>query len=541
MQSTKPAKQSNASLSTLVSSAVIWNTVFVPLKMVAEVVATLLKLTVLSPAGYGLLSLIGATNNLFGTWIDLGTGRALPKFIPEAMNSRGPQAVRRLVIAVFAAQLSLLALTALGFILLRDNLFVYLQTQIAGVQEVKARADLSSFVAGHGGFIIAALLMMLLTGIGYDILMAYLSSFFKQKAWNSIALAAGLLPPVLTTGAILAGWDVGGVLAAGVLSPTIATALVAWQVVRHQREITAVPHQPDDGRWLPPGFLRYCAVSLLMTATDFLASAEFVVFFVKELVAVAVIKAGVSIVKMMLSYLYTPMVGVQVPLFTRVRAGEGGTLNGAYQSIVRLQVLLLVPGGAGLMLLAYPIFAALFPKYVQAAPLGWVLVPCRVLECLLTTAHNVLIVYERMTIIVISRVLTLVSVPLVLLLTPTMGLVGAALAFGLARVVAGTWVTLSGVRLLGIRWPWRFTGRVIFATVGMSLLVAMLAALVPPLPQQAPIVQRLLGALVLGGVAAVGAGGFLIALRAVGGLDPQDREQLARTRLPGKRWLLRAL
>jgi O-antigen/teichoic acid export membrane protein len=457
------------------------------------------------------------------------------------MNSRGPQAVRRLVIAVFAAQLSLLALTALGFILLRDNLFVYLQTQIAGVQEVKARADLSTFVAGNGGFIIAALLMMLLTGIGYDILMAYLSSFFKQKAWNSIALAAGLLPPVLTTGAILAGWDVGGVLAAGVLSPTIATALVAWQVVRHQREITSVPHQPDDGRWLPPGFLRYCAVSLLMTATDFLASAEFVVFFVKELVAVAVIKAGVSIVKMMLSYLYTPMVGVQVPLFTRVRAGEGGTLNGAYQSIVRLQVLVLVPGGAGLMLLAYPIFSALFPKYVQAAPLVWVLVPCLFLECLLTTAHNVLIVYEHMSIIIISRVLTLISVPLVLLLTPTMGLIGAALAFGLARVVAGTWVTLSGVRLLGIRWPWRFTGRVIFATVGMSLLVAMLAALVPPLPPQAPIVQRLLGALVLGGVAAAGAGGFLIALRAVGGLDPQDREQLARTRLPGKRWLLRAL
>ena len=204
-------------------------------------------------------------------------------------------------------------------------------------------------------------------------------------------------------------------------------------------------------------------------------------------------------------------------------------------------VLLLVPGGAGLMLLAYPIFSALFPKYVQAAPLVWVLVPCLFLECLLTTAHNVLIVYEHMSIIIISRVLTLISVPLVLVLTPTMGLIGAALAFGLARVVAGTWVTFSGVRLLGIRWPWHFTGRVIFATVGMSLLVAMLAALVPPVPPQASIVQRLLGALVLGGVAAAGAGGFLIALRAVGGLDPQDREQLARTRLPGKRWLLRAL
>jgi O-antigen/teichoic acid export membrane protein len=520
---------------------VIWNTIFVPLKIVAEIVATLLKLTVLSPAGYGLLTMIGATNNLLGTWIDLGTGRSLPKFIPEAMRARGPQAVRRLVLAVLGAQLGLLAIAALGLVLFGRQYLGDLQGRIESVDDPLVRAQLLGFVSSNGWLIIGALLMMLLMGIGYDVLMAYLSSFFKQKAWNSVALAAGLLPPLLTAVAILVGWDVGGVLAASVLAPAIATALVVWQVLRHQRELLDAPAVADDGRWLPPGFVRYCGVSLLMTATDFLASAEFVVYFVETLVAVAVIKAGVSIVKMMLSYLYTPMVGVQVPLFTRVRAGEGGTLNGAYQSIVRLQVLMMVPGGAGLMLLVYPIFAALFPKYVASAPLVWVLVPCLFLECLLTTAHNVLIVYERMPVIIISRMLTLVSVPLVIVLTPTLGPLGAALAFGLARVVAGAWVTLSGVRLLGLRWPWRFTGRVIVATIAMAALVAALAALLPPLPATATLAQRLWGALALGGVAAVGVAGFAIALRLTGGLDPLDRDQLARTRLPFKRWLLRVL
>ena len=69
------------------------------------------------------------------------------------------------------------------------------------------------------------------------------------------------------------------------------------------------------------------------------------------------------------------------------------------------------------MLLARPIFALINPEYVAATVLVWVLVPCLFLESLLTTAHNALIVYEHLKIIVISRLLTLVAVPLVILLT----------------------------------------------------------------------------------------------------------------------------
>jgi O-antigen/teichoic acid export membrane protein len=536
------------SLASQVSRAVVWNTLFVPLRIVAEVVATLLKLTVLSPASYGLLTLINATNNALGTWIDLGTGRALPKYIPETLATGGPRAMRRLVLVVLGVQATLLTCIAIGFIALRDTYLGDLRAKILRVDDLAAQARLLAFVGDHGGLIIVAVLAMLLMGIGYDVLMAYLSSFFKQKAWNGIALTANLLPPLLTSVAIVANWDVAGVLLAGVLAPTIATSLVTWQVIRHwntELQTSDVPLPPEatqQGRFgLPPGFIRYCAVAFLMTATDFLASAEFVVFFVETLVAAAIIKAGVSIVKMMLSYLYTPIVGVQIPLFTRVRAGEGGTLNGAYQSIVRLQVLLFVPGGVGLMLLAQPIFAALFPKYVTAAELVWVLVPCLFLESLLITAHNALSVYEKLHTIVISRVLTLISVPLVLLLTPVFGPIGAALAFGIARVIAGLWVTLSGVRLLGLRWPWRFTLRVLLASGVMALPVFGLTLLMPIISEQAELLVRLREALLLAGVASIGAACFVAVLRLTGGLDPLDREQLAKTKLPLKKWVLRIL
>lgn len=244
---------------------------------------------------------------------------------------------------------------------------------------------------------------------------------------------------------------------------------------------------------------------------------------------------------MVLGYLYTPLVGVQVPLFTRVRQGEGGTILGAYQSITRLQALLIIPGGVGLVLLAEPIFTLLIPQYTAAASLVWVLVPALFLECLLTTAHNVLIVYEKLRIIIISRLLTLVSVPLVIVLTPTLGIVGAALAFGVARVLAGFWVTASGYRLLDLRWPWAFTWRVTLASAAMAVLVALCSIWLGAPNPEATRIERLLSLPLLFAVAAVGGVGFLFTLRLLGGLDPADRSQLERLKLPLKRWLLKFL
>jgi MFS family permease len=95
--------------------------------------------------------------------------------------------------------------------------------------------------------------------------------------------------------------------------------------------------------------------------------------------------------------------------------------------------------------------------------------------------------------------------------------------------------------LLGVRWPWRFTLRVLLASGVMALIVVGMALLLPELPPHAGVALRLREAALLAGVALIGAGVFIGALRATGGLEPQDREQLATMRLPGGRWLLRML
>lgn len=549
-----PTGAKPSSLAAQVSKAVVWNTAFVPLRLVAEVLATLVKLNFLSQAGYGLLALVSGANNGLGTVVDLGTARALPKYIPEVSRLGGPRAVLRLLTVVLALQLAMLAVLALGLATLyREPYLDALRRRVLEDPQLGPadQTGLLGLLSNFGWLVIAAIVALLFLGVCYDMLMAYLNSFFKQRAWNSIALAAGMLPQLLSVAAILTladGWDILGVLVASVVAPAIAVGLAGWQVLRLWLEQhtwapeAQTPVLAPGTPWLPPGFVPYTAVSFLMTMTDFLASASFAIYLAGGVSDAAVLTAGAALAKMALGYLYTPMVGVQVPLFTRVRQGEGGTLNGAYQSLVRLQLLLFVPGGVGLMLLAEPALLVVGPQYLAAAPIVWVLVPCLFLESLLTTAHNALIVYERLRIIVASRLITLAVVaPLAWLLPPRLGLVGVALAFGLARLAAGLWVTGSGMRLLGLRWPWPFTARVLGATAAMGLLLLVVRGLLPPLPVDVTLGDRLREAAWLLGLAVIGAAGFFLALRLLGGLDAQDRAQLARLRLPLKRWWLKVL
>lgn len=530
-------------LAAQVSHAVLWNTLFAPVRLLAEILSTLLKLWALVPAQYGFLSVFSAVNNGFGTAIDLGTGRALPKYIPETLRSGGPRAMRRLLTVVLGMQLAMLVLIAGGQVVFRGWYASSWATQINGSDAIEAtvRGELLNYVGTHIWTLIAITVVLQLVSIFYDVGMAYLSSFFKQRAWNAVDITAQVLPKLLVIGVIAVGWGLPGLLFAMVAAPTIATCALLWTIMRHQREIAALPQPAEIGPRIPAGFMSYCAVSLLMNGSDFVASANFAIFFAGGLVNAGVLTAGVSIVRMVLATLYTPMVGLQVPLFTRVRGGEGGTINGAYQSVVRLQVLLLIPGGVGLLVLAQQVFASLLPEYSAAATLVWVLVPCLFVESMLSAAHNALIVYERLGSVVMSRVLALVAVPLVVMLSPVLGIVGVALAFGLARVAAGLWVTLRGGQLLGLRWPWHFTLRVLLASGMMAAVVGGLSILLPTLTLEATALDRLLQLPLLLGVAIVGALVLFGALRLTGGLDPADREQLMRLKLPGKRWIMRVL
>ncbi len=526
-------------LSARVGQAVVWNTVFAPLKFVAELVVNLVQLNLLPPAAYGVLALVRATVSLIGNWIDLGIERALPKFIPEVQRSGGTAAVRRLLLRSMLVKAAILVVVASGIWLLRGRFLQSLADQIRSNPDQGARATLLLQVANNGWFLIAAVIILLILGAFYDVLMAYLISYFRQRAWNAIALVNAVLQPFLIAAVVVLGWNVTGVVLAMVITPFIGVTLAAWQVLRQIRqprpaEVDAVPEPNVLRRFVP-----YSALSYLLNVSDLAASQLIGVFVAGGLDGSSLVWAAFSFVRGILNYLYTPLGGLQVPLFTRARAGEGSTLDGAYGAVSRLLLLLLVPGGTGLFLLARPLVLGQYPRYLAAVPAILILIPCLFLESLLATSHNVLMVAERYRPIILSRCLAFSSLPLLWLLAPRYGTIGVATAIGIARIASSLVVFVAGQQLLDLHFPWRFASRLGLAACAMTLVVVPLRGL---LPQTAPTIMLRLWVLALsGGLALIGAIVFVMALRLLGGLDARDRQQIVNLRMPLKRWILKVL
>ena len=382
----KPATQ--PALAAQAGQAVIWNVLFLPARLVAEIGVQLIQLNVLSLAAFGVLTIIRAGVNLLGTWIDLGIERALPRFIPEVQRNNGRAGVRWFLARVMAVKLAVLALVGLALWLLSDTFLAYLETQVRGVAKLSdvEREQLLGQIERNGWFWIMAIVMLLALGAIYDVLMAYLISYFRQRAWNSVSLINMLAQPLLISAVVLLGWDVTGVVVAMLLTAALGVVLAVWQVLRVARTQPAVEDAPLDATGLLRRFVPYSALSYLFNLSDMAASYVFLVFFVQGLEQAALLSVAANIARQVLGYLYVPMQGVQVPLFTRARAGDGATLPGAYAAACRLLLLLLVPGGVGLIILAQPLVLAQFPRFVAAVPAIMLLTPFLFAESLLATS-----------------------------------------------------------------------------------------------------------------------------------------------------------
>jgi O-antigen/teichoic acid export membrane protein len=167
------------------------------------------------------------------------------------------------------------------------------------------------------------------------------------------------------------------------------------------------------------------------------------------------------------------------------------------------------------------------------------LTPLLFLESLLATSQNALMVAEQYTPVIISRMVAFIAVPLLVILAPRYGAVGAAAALGSARLLAGLIVFVAGQRLLNLKFPVSFALRLIAASSLMAAVLLFLTRMLPNTVTSWSERLALFGQTL--GIAAIAAAFFVLAFRLLGGLETPDRQQLAATRLPFKRLILRVL
>jgi hypothetical protein len=205
--------------------------------------------------------------------------------------------VLELLGAVFLAQAIFLIGIGIGLAIKQDDYLASLGSKISADGRIDAGAQtmLHALLHEQGWIFIAVIIVLLIMGVCYDVLTAYLNSFFKQRAWNGISLLAGMLPQLSAVVAIVGAqfspdplrWSIVGILITSGLAPTIAVAIATWQVVviwRAGHDVAPAPASIEPNTsWIPAGFLRYTGVSYLMTMTDFVASKSFAIYLTNSI------------------------------------------------------------------------------------------------------------------------------------------------------------------------------------------------------------------------------------------------------------------
>jgi hypothetical protein len=163
-------------------------------------------------------------------------------------------------------------------------------------------------------------------------------------------------------------------------------------------------------------------------------------------------------------------------------------------------------------------------------------------ESVMSVALLVLLVFEKYRAVLVARLAALVSIPLLFLLVPPWGMIGAALAIAVAGFLSRLVALVYGQRDLGLQFPLAFLGRVSLVSAVMGAVVLPLALLVPDVPLDGNRLTWLAEVLVAtGALALLGIGIFYAGFRLLGGLAAADKQRFATLRLPfigrALRWL----
>ena len=439
-----------ASLKGQVASAVRWNALL-PVKIVAGSIASLVLFNAVSKEDMGVIVLVTSLAGLLGGWIDMGIERSLPKFYPEVEREAGQAGLLRFIREISLFKLAVVAALVVVMLLGRDWFFAF-WAERATTPMARAQLDEAQWR------LFGALVALLVLGAIFDVLMQVLVAFFRQRDFNLINMAASLLQPLLIIAAVVLGLGLAGLLAALVLVPVVSIGL-AWGGAR--AAIAGIGGTAGAG--LKPGFYRRLAAYSLTNYGQQLAgmlhSFSFAVLFVPGLTGPAEFRLGYFLPSQVLQLAFSPLSGLQIPLFARLREDHSpARTQAAYGLLSRGMLFLFCPAAAGLVVLATNVTNLVAPQYSAAAPVVAVTAVCLFAGSALAVARNIAMVHEVYRPVVASRLIGAVSVPLLFWLPPVYGPLGAAVAIGGASLLAEVVAWLWSLRSLRLAYPWAFAG-----------------------------------------------------------------------------------
>jgi O-antigen/teichoic acid export membrane protein len=517
--------------------AVFWNIAFFPLKIVIPFLAGIVVVRELRADGFTLWVLTLALLDALGLFSDLGIERTLPRFYPEVELRYGRRGIYRLL-----GQISLVK----GLVLLALILSLALAPQF-WITQFRLGPD--------GGWLLFLIAVLLVLGAASDVSIQLLYTHFKQKSTNLLDIMVAVVRPALTAAFILLGWGVKGALIALLIVTIISVAISMWLAIK---VVTTMPESPNaqlldvktpSNRSLTSRLFSFAALNYLINWSVYLYDLDVIALAMALLlldptiakVEIAVVSLAYKFTKEFLRALVVPLTGVQTPLFARLYAeGRIDGLKTAYATITKVLILGLLPAGVGLIVLGRNALEVFYGQKGGDAVLNPLteskVVACTAIlavglfgEAMISVALNVLIVYEEYRAVIITRLVSLVSIPLLILLVPPYGAVGGAIAAAVAALGSRSVALAYGMVRLGLPFPGKFFVRVGIASCAMGIVLLPFLAYLP-----ANLIVTVL-------MVVVGMAVFYSVFKFLGGMDQEDKDRFISLRIPFVKQALRFL
>ena len=223
--------------------------------------------------------------------------------------------------------------------------------------------------------------------------------------------------------------------------------------------------------------------------------------------------------------------GIYRPAFAHVMsAGDRAELRRAFDLMNKVQVLAVIPAGAGLAVMVADYLPLLYgPPFSAAVPIARVLVVLLFAETVFAVGLLVLWVDERYRAVLTTQAVMVAGAPLFIWAAARFGLLAASLVLGGSRLAASLLGYAEAHRLYGVQFPWRFAAKVSLVSLLMAACLTAVRTVWPTSLLQA-IACTLLGVVIVA-----------LGLRLFRVLGPLELELIERMSVPGKRLLVRFL
>ena len=509
-----PASQ--AGLLHQVSRAIFWNTALLPLVSVSGIL-----LSVLVRRSFGLESgyydaALGIANSIL-FYTGLGLSGSLPKFIPELQLTAGRHAAMQLLVRLGTIRVAVAAIVAVV-------LYVW-------AEPISTMFDLGS----NGSSYVRLLSALLIGRATLDFEYRALDSVFQQVSVNTLSLVHGLLDVALVALVVAAGLGMIGVIGALGASAVLMAIVAAAVVVRHLGTLPADGAHAIDWDALRSRVWSLSAVTFIRDLSLYFATPAFASPVLLRTLGgpepVAIFATSYFVASSTVTLAVSGFRGIYRPAFAHIMsAGDRAELRRAFDLINKLQVLAVIPAGAGLAVMAGDYLPLLYgAPFAAAVPIARVLVVLLFAETVFAVGLLLLWVDERYRAVLTTQAVMVAGAPLFIWSAARFGLLSAALVLGASRLAASLLGYAEAHRLYGVQFPWRFAAKVGALSAGMSALLTAIRAIWPTSITQATVCTLL-------GMVIIAAG-----LKIFRVLGPGELELIERMSVPGKHLLVRFL